>query len=125
MLDKRTKTLLDIINKECVNSGYKVLEIADLVASMPIEYGMDKEGVIHSINTLSEKEYISVKYLDDLEVCLSPLSKGRLDFEKRIDEQIAKKDSQKKYFLFSFFGSMVGGVIAGLIFTLIFLFGGK
>lgn len=125
MLDKRTKTLLDIINKECANTGYKVLEINDLVLAFPSWFGMDKEGVIDCINTLSEKEYISVKYLDELEVCLSPLSKGRLDFENRIDEQIEKRGYERKYFLFAFLGSMVGGIIAGLIIVLIMLFGGK
>lgn len=125
MLDKRTKALLDIINKECVNSGYKVLEINDLVASMPTEFGIDKEGVVDSINTLSEKEFVSVKYLDEIEVCLSPLPKGRLDFEKQIEEQIEKKDCERRYFLFSFLGGMVGGLLVGIIFTLIFLFGGR
>lgn len=125
MLDKRTKALLDIINKECVNSGYKVLEINDLVLGLPMEFGIDKEGVVASINVLSEKEYVSVKYLDELEVCLSPLPKGRLDFENRIEEQIVKKDYERKYFLFAFLGSVVGGLLSGLIVSLIFIFGGR
>ncbi len=125
MLDKRCKILLNIINKECVNSGYKVLEINDLALSMPSELGVDNEGITECINTLAMQEYISVKYQDDKEVCLSPLSKGRLIFENRIDQEIEKKIYQRKYFLNSFFGSMVGGLIVGVIFLLLVLLGGR
>ncbi len=125
MLDKRTKFLLNVINKECVNSGYKVLGINDLILSMPLEFGADKETVIECINTLSEKEYVSVKYLDELEVCLTPLSKGRLVFENRIDQEIEKRTFQKKYFIFAFLGSLLGGFIAGIFAVIIMLFGGR
>ena len=88
MLDKRCLALLNILNSECVNSGYKVVSIEDFVLSMPLSFGIDFDGVRECLYTLSEKEYISVKYQDEKEVCLCPLTKGRLVFENKIEEEL-------------------------------------
>lgn len=120
MLDKRCLALLNIINGECVGTGYKIFSISDLVASMPIHFGMDGAGVYECVKTLSEREYISVKYQDDKEICLSPLTKGRLVFENKIDEELEKSRAEKRYFFFSFIGGLLGGG-AAVILTVIIL----
>lgn len=123
MLDKRCLSLLNLINGECLNSGYKVFSVEELALSMPAHYGIDVLGVKECLKVLSEREYISVKYEDEKEVCLSPLPKGRLVFENRIDEELEKSRAEKRYFIYSFTGAAVGGalvvIIAAIIFALI------
>ncbi len=125
MLDKRCLKLLDILNGECLNSGYKVIEIPALIAAMPAPFGMDEEALRECLETLSSREYISVKYEDEKEVCLCPTPKGRLVFENRIDDEIIEHRSRKYYFLYSFLGSAFGGALTALIAFLISLLGGR
>ena len=121
MLDKRSLALLNVINGECLSSGYKVFSIEELVLSMPAHFGMDGAGIKECLSTLAEREYISVKYEDDFEVCACPLPKGRLVFENRIDEQMERARAEKRYFAYSFLGSFLGGALVMLIACLIFL----
>ncbi len=125
MLDKRCLKLLDIINGECLNSGYKVVEISTLIAAMDVSFGMDEEGIRECLEMLSAREYISVKYEDDKEVCLCPTPKGRLVFENRIDDEITEHRSRKYYFLYAFLGSAAGGAVSALIAVLILALGGR
>ena len=109
MLDKRCLALLGVINAECLTSGYKVFSFDELVLSMPQHFGIDVESIKECLSTLAEREYISVKYEDEVEVCVCPLSKGRLVFENRIEEQIEKARAEKRYFTYAFWGSLLGG----------------
>lgn len=122
MLDKRCLTLLNVINLQCVNSGYKIFSIEELVLSMPSYLGMDSEQVLQCIKTLTDKEYISVKYQDEREICTCPLTKGRLVFENRLEEELQKTLDRKRYFLYSFLGGLLGGFLASLFFNIIRLF---
>lgn len=121
MLDKRCFAVLDVINKECQNSNYKVFSVEELLLSIPAHLGVDNAAFFECINTLCDHEYISVKYQDDLEICLCPLTKGRLVFENKLDEEIEKARLSKKYFIYSFLGSFLGGIIAAIIYLIITL----
>ena len=125
MLDKRCLKLLDIINGECLNSGYKVIDISAVIAAMPASFGMDEENIRECLEMLSAREYVSVKYEDDKEVCLCPTPKGRLVFENRIDDEIAEHRSRKYYFFYAFLGSAAGGAFAALLAVLILILGGR
>ena len=118
MLDKRCFALLDIINTRCKDSGcsgYKVFSFKELKDAMPTKLLLDENGVVECLFALEERDYISVKYQDKEEICLCPLTKGRLVFENRIDEFLEKLRVQKKCFLFSFFGSLVGAILGFLL----------
>ena len=115
MLDKRCIELLNIINHECKDSGYKIFSVGELISLMPERFGIDGLGLIECIKTLYEREYISVKYQDDNEVCICPLTKGRLVFENRLEEELEKSRAEKRYFLFSFVGALAGGIGSFLV----------
>ena len=119
MLDERTIALLDIVNLECSSGGYKVFFIKDLISSFPTRLCVDERELLESIETLSNHQYISVKYQDQNEICLCSLIKGRLESENRLDAQIERLEENKKHFLFAFLGALVGGVCA-FILALIF-----
>ena len=46
MLDKRCLALLNVINAECLNSGYRVFAIEELVLSMPKHFGVEASEVL-------------------------------------------------------------------------------
>ncbi len=122
MLDKRSLSVLEYFDKECLNCGYKVFEIEDIISFMPKEYGLDKENLLECVKTLSENGYISVKYIDEVEVCLTPLPKGRLVFENRLDTEIEQVRAERRYFRYSFLGALLGGgAIALISFVILFL----
>ncbi len=121
MLDRRSLSLLDILNRECCESGYKIFSLSDLALMMPDHFAVGEEEVKDCILALSEREFISLKYHDDKEVLVKPLPKGRLVFENRIDEEVEKNRFAKKYLFYSIIGSVIGGAISVFlsIFTLI------
>ena len=125
MLDKRCLTLLDIINEQCLNSGYKVFEFSELVCQMPENLGVDQTAIRDCLKQLCMHEYISVKYEDEREVCLSPLPKGRLVFEERIDGEIEKGRAERRYFLYAFLGSAVGGLLFMALILVLLAIGGR
>ncbi len=115
MLDKRTIALLKIIDGECTRGGYKIFSTEELLSSMPIDFNVDEDGIRESINILSEKQYINVKYQDEKEVCLVPLPKGRLVFENIIDGEIEKSRAERQYLICSLIGGIIGGAAAFLM----------
>ena len=123
MLDERTFALLNLINLECENGGYKVFLIKDLLFSMD-KYSFDEFDFLQSIERLKNHQYISVKYQDDNEICLAPLILGRMEPEKRLEKQIEQAENEKKYFCFSFLGGFLGGALAYGVALIIKLAGG-
>ena len=119
MIDKQAFALLKTIYKNA-NFGYKVFDIIELISLVPKEYAFNIEKFNESINTLLANGYISVKYQDDAEICLSILPSGRLVFEN-FDRE--KKDNQKiknRYYLSAFWGSFVGVFTAISVFLALY-----
>ena len=121
MLDERCLHLLNVLNNECNGSGYKVFEITDLAATFSNHFNMDNEGVRQCINILAEREYISVKYEDEREICAMPLTKGRFLAEKKLDEEIVQYKEKRLYFLYSFIGAVSGSVLAFVLGIIVYL----
>ncbi|MCI5797500.1 MAG: hypothetical protein MR024_02600 [Firmicutes bacterium] len=107
MLDKRSEALLRIINEECKEGSYKVLEVDDLIRSMPRKYKIDSEGIAQLMGYLSSGEYVSVKYGDEEVFCVSPLPRGRRIFEVEEEERKFRKHIKFKYFLFFIVGAAI------------------
>ncbi len=123
MLDERTFALLNLINLECQNGGYKVFLIKDLLLSMD-KYSFDEYDFLEGVERLKNHQYISVKYQDDTEICLAPLTRGRLESEQRLQKQIETIEREKKDFFYSFLGGLCGGVLANVLTLIIKLAGG-
>ena len=121
MLDNRSLKLLDILNNQCLDSGYKIFSLSELVSMMPEHLKTDVSVIRDCLFSLSTREYVSVKYEDEEEVCLCPLPKGRLVFENRVDEEIEKHKTRVKYFLYSAFGGFLGGMLGVTIVSIILM----
>lgn len=107
MLDKRSEALLRIINEECKEGSYKVLEVDDLIREMTHKYKIDSEGIAQLMGYLASGEYVSVKYGDEQVFCVSPLPRGRRIFEVEQDEKRFKKHVKIKYFFFFIIGAAI------------------
>lgn len=124
MLDRLSAEVLNIINGNVYDGGYTVLEI-DGIAKQTSDKNATAEQICECLDCLRDKEFISVKYQDDREVCLSALPKGRAFFEKKLEDEMEKQSKKQKYFVYSFLGGLVGGVTtAVVIFILSLIFGG-
>ena len=123
LLDERTLALLNFINQNCIDGGYKVFTILELIESFPAPFIVDEEGVNESLAILAKNDYISIKYQDGFEICVSALSKARREFENSLKQEIENKNLQFRCFLFSFLGGLLGATLIGLI-ILIFVLSG-
>ena len=123
MLDQRTLTLLNILNNECNNGGYKVFSIDELLLSFPPPFIVDRQDFYDSLAILCSQEYVSIKYQDDVEICLSVLSKARRLLESRLESEIERHSLERRYFVFAFLGGVLGGVISVFLSLIILLVG--
>ena len=114
MLDKRSEALLRIINKECNEGSYRVLEVDDLIRLMPKKFKVDFDTISQLMGYLKTGEYVSVKYSDNEVFCVSPLPRGRRIFEVEQEEKNSNKKSKlKKFFLLRFYLLLIFGVSLG------------
>lgn len=114
MLDKRSEALLRIINKECNEGSYRVLEVDDLIRLMPKKFKVDFDTISQLMGYLKTGEYVSVKYSDNEVFCVSPLPRGRRIFEVEQEEKNSNKKSKlKKFFLLTFYLLLIFGVSLG------------
>ena len=115
---------LALLNHICANStafSYKVFSVDYLVEQTSKEVVCDSEAVIDGLNYLSERDYISVKYQDEKEACISPTQKGRLVFENKKEQEKERREKEKTLFKFAFIGGLLGGVISALLSAVIAL----
>ena len=91
MLDKRSEVLLRIINKECNEGSYKVIDVDDILRLMPNRFKVDLETINQLMNYLKSGDYISIKYSDNEVFCVSPLPRGRRMFELEKEERHLSK----------------------------------
>ena len=114
MLDKRSEALLRIINKECFEGSYKVLEVDDLIRLMPKKFKIDYEALSQIMGYLKSGEYVSVKYADNEVFCVSPLPRGRRIFEvEQEDLKNYKRRKIKGFFILAFYLLLIFGASLG------------
>ena len=92
MLDLKSKIVLKILQKECPNGAYKIVEAKDIISSMPARYRVDFDGLDNILIYLERQEYISIKYDDDGVYCLC-----LLPFGNEILENESKKTTVRIY----------------------------
>lgn len=109
-MDKITEKLLKIINELCQENSYKVFENSEILSKMPKKYNLGVEDLKNMIKYLAERDYIDVKFIDDKNLCVASLPKGRLHFENILNQN-KTTSAYRKLFLASI---MVSGIMAFL-----------
>lgn len=116
MLDIKSKIVLKILNKECPNGAYKIVDASDIIFAMPNKYKVDSEGLKHILIYLERQDCISIKYDDENIYCLAVLPYG---YEICENSQQKEKASKKKLplyaiFLICFLLCFVATLLAGI-----------
>lgn len=92
MLDIKSKLVLKILQKECPNGAYKLVEAKDIISSMPIKFRVDLDGLANILIYLERQEYISIKYDEEEVYCLCVLP-----FGNELLENEGKQKSEGKH----------------------------
>ena len=102
MIDTKSKLVLKILAKECGDGSYKIVEISDIIMSLPKHFRMDSENVKHIIEHLERQDMLSIKYDDDGVYCLAILPYGFevLENEKPKMVKNTKNINKKSIFLY-------------------------
>lgn len=121
MLDKLTASVLGAVN--AVSGGaYKVIELGEIVSSLPAELKADPVGVENSIRYLAERGYVDVRYFERGTCCLCSLPKGRSYEESASELAEARKEKRgKSGWLPAFFGALIGAFTGGALSALLLL----
>lgn len=115
MLDLRSKEILKFLVDECNDGAYKIIDADEIIDSLPQNIRIDSENLTQTIKYLENREYISVKYADNQQFCLTPLPFGR----QFVETEEIQNDKQKNFsklstkicffvFIFAFLGSFLG-----------------
>ncbi len=120
MIDTKSKLVLSILAKEGKDGSYKIVEVSDIIMSLPKHYRMDSEAVKHILTHLERQDIISVKYDDDDVFCLAVLPYGFEILENEKPKKISRPKAKEKNlntatiilsFISALFGTAVGIVI--------------
>jgi stalled ribosome rescue protein Dom34 len=120
MIDTKSKLILSILARECQNGNYHIVEISDIILSLPRHFRMDTETVKHILTYLERQDIISIKYDDDQTYCLAILPYGFEILENiktKSPKQIKEKNKPKFFnllcvFLSAFLGAFLGIIIS-------------
>lgn len=121
MLDIRSQIVLRSINKQCSSGSFQVVEISDLIQSMPKQYKADANLISQCVHELERCGYIEVKYSDSEVFCVCPLPKGRMEFENDI-EQINQQNKKKIRLFWIVCGIFILQIISTFLGCLLFRF---
>ena len=122
MLDIRSKEVLRFLTKECGEGSYRVFELGNIIASIPKKFKPDASCANICMDYLQKGGYVSIKYKDAQNYCVTPLPKAWELFESEQDKKAQDvkliKISVLGYilvFIFAFLGSFLAIIIYGLI----------
>ncbi len=116
--------ILNYINKEC-GTSYKILEIDDIHNEIEKIISQKNIDIKNILNNLENKQFISIKYIDNINVCLCVTELGKQIVNNAKDKmQKNKKIKIEIVFLlfllliFAFLGAFLGTIICNLFFNL-------
>lgn len=116
MFDKKTHLVLNYLVSQCPGGAFKILEKQDIADAMPPKLGITAENLDGIIGFLQESEYLILKYVDDVQICvaLAPKAHSALLHNAKFVEK--PKSDKKIYWIVgvvAFLGAFLGTVAAG------------
>ena len=115
MLDTKSSLILKILQKECKNNGYKIIEKNDIISALPNKYRCEYDELDNITSYLERQDYISIKYDDEMVYCLCVLPRAN-----ELNEMQQKKEKKHLPFLifvliFAFIGAFLGSYLSRFI----------
>lgn len=144
MLDRQLNAILTILN-DISDGAFKIIDADDIIGKLSESDKCTKVELAGLIRTLSDNDYIKVKYSTVDEYCLSTLAKARaverpvehaeeeqlrteggysgvVENKKSKDVRLDSISLRKMVRRAAFYGALLGGMIAGVIGLLIGIF---
>lgn len=120
MIDTKSKLILSILARECGNGNYHIVEVSDIILSLPRRFRMDSEAVKHILTYLERQDIISIKYDDGGTYCIAVLPYGFEILETEKPTHAKQNQDKKKInvlniffiFIFSFLGAFLGIIVS-------------
>ena len=112
-----SKIILKYLVDSCGEGSYKIIDTSELLECLPAKVKATPQSVNDTIKHLENSGYISVKYSDSDQFCLSPRPFGR----QVIENETSAKTKNKTYlfaivcFLCAFFGAFLGTLLSSII----------
>ena len=123
MIDTKSKLVLKILKNECKDGSYKIIEIADIISSLPRHYKMDSDTIKNILNYLERQDLISIKYDDDDVYCVAIMPYGFeiIENEKNLTKRsfTVEKKNNFMMIILTFFSSLIGTILGIIICYLI------
>lgn len=113
-MDIKSKLVLNILARQCRDGNYRIIEVSDIIMSLPKHYRMDNEAVKHVFTYLERQDMISIKYDDDDTFCLAVLPYGFETYENNSNKKIKSK-SKNWQILWCFLSSLIGTTLGILV----------
>ena len=122
MIDEIEKKVLYYVYNEC-GDNFKVMEKTDLDEFMSSNFSKQKISISKVLKSLSNLNYIQIKYCDDNKYCISITDQGKQVFESEKLNDISSKKMKYEMMglifiigFFAFVGSFLGTLLCKLIF---------
>ena len=116
MLDKKSLSVLKVLNKLSDGNAYKVTTSDEIIAALS-KNQFDNDSVKQIMDFLEKQEYLTIKFSEENTYCYSLLPKARIVLEQETGKQRTKRNtlSVMQYVLIAI-SSFVGTMVALLIF---------
>ncbi len=111
MLDTKCTLVLKILQSQCKNGSYKIIEKNDVISSLPSKYRCDEDELNNIFSYLERKDCICIKYDDDDVCCLCLLPSAK-DF---LETKEKKKDFSFLIFFILFLGTFIASFLGSFL----------
>ena len=117
MLDKKTNSVLKVLNKLTEGNTYKVITGEEILSNLTQKSQFDLDIIKQILDFLEKQQYINIKFSEENTYCYSLLPKARIYLEQEIGKPKNKKSNVDilKY-VYIMIASFIGTMLALLIF---------
>ena len=117
MLDKKSLTLLKVLNKLSTGTAYKVVTADEILTTITQKSLYDFDTIKEILGFLEKQEYINIKFSEENTYCYSLLPKARIYLEQLNSKNKNKTEkSPLASYAFTLIASFMGTTLAMLIF---------
>ena len=120
MFDAKTEAVMAYINALTEDGTYQIIDAADVAHDLSAA-GVDLDTLQQIVSFLAQREYVSVKYADGDEYCLTALPKGRIAVAEQ--KPLPKRTIGRReltQFAIAFLGAAAGTAVVLLLAALLF-----
>ncbi len=117
MLDKKSISVLKVLNKLATGTAYKVTTSEEIITTLNQKSQYDADSIRQIIDFLEKQEYINIKFSEENTYCYSLLPKARSVLEQETGKVKPKKSSPTiLQYVYTMIASFIGSMLALIIF---------